>query len=112
MATKINLVDSHTGVMWLRHLDWMAQHRGQLIWLIYEGEQLVEYLNSFVAHCVQLRGGIMTRDGLTSDEAELQIKDKLLSQFTQVESSLTAMQYQEIKDFIATLEPNTATVEV
>jgi hypothetical protein len=112
MATKITLVDSHTGVMWLRHLNWMAQHRGQLLWLIFEGEQLVEYLNSFVAHAVQYRGLTMQRNKMTGAEAEFEIMTNLLDQFTHNETTLEPQKLEEIMAFIETLEPNSVVVEV
>ena len=112
MATPITLVNSHEGVMWLRHLNWMAEHRGELLWLIYEGEQLVEYLNSFVAHCVQYRGMITQKKKVSGEEAEFEIMTNLLQQFTHKESKLSPERLETIMIYIATLEPNSVTVEV
>jgi hypothetical protein len=109
---KVNLVNSHEGVLWNQHLTWMMQHRGNLIWMIYEGEELVDYLNSYVGHVVEYRAGIKQRKNMTTSEAEFDIMENLLSQFTHQEIGLTFEQMLEIKEYVAEIEPNEVTVEV
>jgi hypothetical protein len=108
----VNLVNSHQGVLWNQHLNWMMQHRGNIIWMIFEADELVEYLNSFVAHCVEYRAGVRQRKKMTTQEAELDIMNNLLDQFTHQEVGLSFEQMLEIKEYIQTLEENEITVEV
>ena len=109
---KITLVNPHEGVAWNEHLRWLMGHRGSIAWAIYCGEQLVEYLNAFVAHRVQYKGTLMN-SGMTLDEANLHLMSKLLQQFdSHHDNSVTQEQEEEILRFVSGLEPQTYEVEV
>ncbi len=108
----ITMIDPHKGVAWNEHLQWMLDHRGVIAWLLYEGEQLVEYLNSFVAHRVEYRGALMAR-GLTKAQIDEHLVSQLLNQFSSHDDkAVTAEQREEIMEFVEALEPATYEVEV
>lgn len=109
---KINLVDSHKGVAWNGHLQWILDNRGVLAWLLFEGEQLVEYLNSYVAHRVEYKGAILAK-GIPLEGFHEHLSAALLSQFSSHEkTTVTEEQRQEIMEFVQNLESNTVSVEV
>lgn len=111
---EITLQNPQNGVLWRKHLKWMIENLPTVTWLIFEGEQLVEYLNAFVAHCVEFRGNLMNK-GKTEDEAEEMIAKELLSQFSidkEKQKPLTEEQIKEIYLMVETLPEKDYVVEI
>lgn len=108
----IRIVNPQRGVAWRARLQWMLKDKPQITWQLFLGDQLVEYLNAYVAHVVEYRGGLISK-GIDKAEAELYIAERLLQDFSTIDiTPLTADQEAEIMQMVDALEDKTYEVEL
>jgi hypothetical protein len=112
---EIRLVDSHKGVAWNRQLDWMIANKPKVTWLLFQTEQLVSYLDMFVAHVVEFRAGIIMRTGKSKEEAEEHIALNVLPfELRKMDKGepLSETQVLQIKDYVENLDPSETVLDV
>lgn len=109
----IQLIDPHKGVAWNKELRRLMHQYPKVAWMLFEGGDLINYLNSFVAHVVQYRSAL-TAKGMTPAQAEEELSSGILNQFSLDEGqrALTKEEHRQVMGFVEELEPKSYSVEV